>query len=142
MSRLLLDQGSLSSVVLVCVLARFLIATERSTFSWRDKAKLLWRYGYLSPSRTQAAVASLLKTFSQLYDGAWLASVEGGAAPWQTVERLSRALGFEHLTKANARDYFVDEVKASERWVDEMVEGATRVNVTAPLLSRPCEDFE
>jgi len=95
----------------------FLFTTSGS-LGWWDKAKLLWRYGYTSPTRTQAAVASLLAKFQDLYDPAWVR--KNGA--WADVEGLSKGVGFDGLAGETTKEWFEEEVKTSERWVEEMVE--------------------
>ncbi|KAL7412229.1 Prenylcysteine lyase-domain-containing protein [Mrakia frigida] len=98
--------------------------TTSGGLGWWDKAKLLWRYGYASPTRTQAAVASLLAKFKDLYDPEWLN--KNGA--WADVEGLSKGVGFDGLAGETTKEWFEEEVKTSERWVEEMVEAASRVN--------------
>jgi prenylcysteine oxidase/farnesylcysteine lyase len=100
--------------------------TSSSSLGWWDKAKLLWRYGYASPTRTQTAVASLLKKFGDLYDPKWV----GHHGAFGDIESLSETVGFEDLAAETTMEWFTEEVKASERWTEEMVEAATRVNVS------------
>ena len=103
--------------------------TSTAALGWWDKAKLLWRYGYTSPTRTQTAVADLLKKFSKLYDKEWVR--KHGA--FERIEELSEEIGFADLVEETTMEWFTDEIKASERWTGEMVEAATRVNVSPSL---------
>ena len=99
--------------------------TSKSAMGWWDKAKLLWRYGYTSPTRTQTAVKELLHKFGDLYDSKWVR--KHGA--FEHIEKLSEEVGFDDFAAETTMEWFTEEVKASERWTEEMVEAATRVNV-------------
>ena len=104
--------------------SRFVLTTSTS-LGWWEKAKLLWRYGYAAPTRTQAAVDNLVEAFGQMYSAGWIA--ENG--PWETVNGLSQRLGLGEPTAVTGEEWFRDEVHVKGRFVDEMVEAVVRVNV-------------
>lgn len=113
----------------------FLLTTSTS-LGWWEKAKILWRYGYVSPTRTTAAVGRLVDRFGQLYEGKWVRE----NAPWRQIEGLGRTLGLDlggvSPEEVSGEEWFREQVKAGERWTEEMVEAILRVNVRFfPLTS-------
>jgi prenylcysteine oxidase/farnesylcysteine lyase len=105
--------------------SRFVLTTS-SALGWWEKAKLLWRYGYVGPTRTRTAIDGLVASFKQMYDARWVAK----NGPWETIEGLSKRLGLGDPTAVTGEDWFRDEVKVEGRFVDEMVEAVLRVNVS------------
>ncbi|KAF9454994.1 hypothetical protein P691DRAFT_770093 [Macrolepiota fuliginosa MF-IS2] len=82
-------------------------------------AKVLWRYGFTSPKRTQDIVDAMIKKFVGLY------SKE--APKWDDVAHLSSMYGWTELTSSSTMEYLLHQ-GVSRRYISELVEGATRVN--------------
>lgn len=104
---------------------KFLFTSSSS--SWVTSARALLRYGPLSPFRTRRAVSSLLKKFLRLYDPLWLhdRGVVG------SVEDFAEAVGLgREYTTRSGESWAREVVGAGERWVGEVWEGSTRVNVS------------
>lgn len=115
----------------------FLFTTD-GTKGWWGK---IWtgvaafrRYGALSPFRQGRATTALLRKFKRLYDPAWLA--DRGALP--SIEEFARTveLGVE-LTSEKGVDWARGE-KLSDRWISEMIEPSTRVNVSPAVVWTSC----
>ncbi|KAF8167814.1 Prenylcysteine lyase-domain-containing protein [Crassisporium funariophilum] len=86
---------------------------------WWDTAKLLWRYGFLSPKRTETFVRNMIDTFLSLYTK--------DAPKWDSMSTLASALGWTELLNSTTSTYLVSQ-GISEKYVNEVVEAATRVN--------------
>jgi hypothetical protein len=108
----------------------FLFSSPSTFSSWPDKARLLLRYGFSSSSRTQNAVRQLVDKIGRVYEAGFVRRGGGRGGGWGSVEELSQDLGFEELTGMTTRDWFVEKVGTSAKWAEEMVEAATRVNVS------------
>jgi prenylcysteine oxidase/farnesylcysteine lyase len=86
---------------------------------WWQTAKVLWRYGPLSPYRANVIADGMKSKFASLYLPA--------AARWKSVEDLSVHLGWKVLAARTASEHFVD-AGVSRQFTHEMIEAATRVN--------------
>lgn len=101
--------------------------SRRSSTSWWDQTRLWWRYGHKSPSKARAAVQTVTDRLEQAYTAAWAS--KHGAQP--DIEAWNEAVfGRSNLTAISAWEYLVDEVGVGHRWVDEIVESISRVNVS------------
>lgn len=112
---------------------QFLFSTTvaKSRWSgWWDTVAVFRRYGYLSPFRQRTAVAALLKKFARLYDPGWLAN-RGSVA--NVDEFASSADLGADLTSRTGEDWATNVVKAKSRWVSEIMEASTRVNVSPTM---------
>lgn len=98
-----------------------------SLFSgWWDAISAVFRYGPLSPYRTNSAVGSLLKKFALLYNPKFLSEAGAAGTVDEMVERVG--LGREMTMKGGDR-WAMEEVGVGERWMAEIMEGSTRTNV-------------
>ncbi|EPQ61030.1 FAD/NAD P-binding domain-containing protein [Gloeophyllum trabeum ATCC 11539] len=96
------------------------IGGGKSTWSnWLDNLKLLWRYGWSSPQKTQKLVQSMLNRFLTLYTPE--------SPKWDTISNLTLALEWQELLMRTAAEYF-DVHGVSRRFSREIIEAATRVN--------------
>ncbi len=105
----------------------FTTTVEKGRWSgWWDTLAALRRYGALSPYRQRAAVGAIVKKFMRLYDPAWLAN-RGSVA---SVDEFAASADLgQVLTTRTGYDWARNVVKAGARWVDEIMEATTRVNV-------------
>ena len=112
----------------------FLYTTSltHSLFSgWYDTISAIFRYGPLSPYRTNNAVSALLTKFALLYNPKFLS--EQGAAG--TVEEMVERVGLgRDMTMKRADDWAEVEVGVGARWMGEIMEGSTRSNVSTHSL--------
>ncbi|KAF8898341.1 Prenylcysteine lyase-domain-containing protein [Infundibulicybe gibba] len=86
---------------------------------WMDTAKILWRYGITAPRRTNALVADMIKEFLTLY------SPE--SPKWDDIADLAETLGWTKMTQRTTSAFF-EEQGISKKYINELVEGSTRVN--------------
>ncbi|EDR15109.1 uncharacterized protein LACBIDRAFT_300931 [Laccaria bicolor S238N-H82] len=86
---------------------------------WWDTAKVLWRYGFLSPRRTSSLVRDMISRYLTLYT---LKSPR-----WNNMSDLAVHLGWEDLLETSTSSYLVKQ-GVSESYVNELVEASTRVN--------------
>ncbi|KAF8973540.1 Prenylcysteine lyase-domain-containing protein [Flammula alnicola] len=86
---------------------------------WWDTAKLLWRYGFLSPKRTESYVRTMINQFLTLYSSA--------SPKWDSIVDLSAQLGWSEMVNSTTSDYLARQ-GVSQKYVTEVVEAATRVN--------------
>ena len=85
---------------------------------WWDTLKVLWRYGYRSPTTTEALVKDMVSKYVTLY------STTHG---WSRVEELSAMLNFTGLTATDTASYLLSQGVGAP-FIYEFVEAATRVN--------------
>ncbi|KAI0777409.1 FAD/NAD(P)-binding domain-containing protein [Trametes elegans] len=86
---------------------------------WLDKIKLLWRYGYQAPTKTQAIVSTMLERFATLYDST--------GPRWSNISSVVSELGWDEVTARSTSEY-LDSQGIDKRWTRELIEAATRVN--------------
>ncbi|KAG8962365.1 hypothetical protein FRC05_005372 [Tulasnella sp. 425] len=89
------------------------------TGSWWDNLKILWRYGYRSPSKTQALTQQMTDRVLTMYTPS--------LAHWTSIQGLSKALGFANYTTQSGFDLFTSQ-GVRPKFAEEMIEAATRVN--------------
>ncbi|KAI0354058.1 FAD/NAD(P)-binding domain-containing protein [Trametes cingulata] len=100
---------------------QFVLTTGGSSIlsNWFDKIKILWRYGYKAPTKTQALVKDMVDRFLTLYSP--------NAPQWSNISSVVSSLAWEQVTAETAAEYF-DLQGIDRRWTRELVEAATRVN--------------
>ncbi|KAJ3826223.1 Prenylcysteine lyase-domain-containing protein [Lentinula raphanica] len=92
---------------------------------WWDTLKVLWRYGVMSPRRsnslqvTHGLVANMLKQYSTLY------TID--SPKWENITDLAHSLGWTNLIENTGADFFTSN-GVSRQYVFELLEAATRVN--------------
>lgn len=99
-------------------------STSHSIFSgmW-DTLSAAYRYGPLSPYRTNSAVNALLKRFVLLYNPKIMS--DRGAV--RSVEAMADHLGLgAEMTRRKADQWALKTVGVSDKWVGEVMEGTTR----------------
>ncbi|KZT23798.1 FAD/NAD(P)-binding domain-containing protein [Neolentinus lepideus HHB14362 ss-1] len=87
--------------------------------SWWDNLKLLWRYGYSSPTNTQKLVLSMLTRFVTLYTPE--------SPRFENVSSLTTDFQWQELLIRTGAEYF-DVHGISRKFSREIIEAATRVN--------------
>lgn len=103
-------------------------STSKSWWSnWLDTASAIKRYGPLSPLRTKAAVRTLMQRFGNLYNPIWLKEQGSAESVEDFAERVG--LGMEYVTR-RGEEWALGVVKVGTRWMSEIWEGSTRVNVS------------
>ncbi|QRW00032.1 prenylcysteine lyase [Ceratobasidium sp. AG-Ba] len=95
-----------------------LTIAEGGWWGWWYSIKLLWRYGYYSPTKSRSLVKNMIDTYLNLYNP---------HAPHDSVADISASLNFTSLTSATASNYLGSH-GVSQLFVHELVEAATRVN--------------
>ncbi|CDO76404.1 hypothetical protein BN946_scf184937.g18 [Trametes cinnabarina] len=86
---------------------------------WLSKIKILWRYGWKAPTRTQNLVDTMVDRFLPLYSPA--------PPQWSNISSAVSALGWTEAVAETTAEYF-DLHDIDKRWTRELVEAATRVN--------------
>ncbi|KAI0699779.1 FAD/NAD(P)-binding domain-containing protein [Cerioporus squamosus] len=87
--------------------------------NWMDKIKILWRYGYKAPMKTQEIVDTMIGRFLRMY--------EPSAPVWQNASSLLSELDMADVTAQTMAEY-LDLHGVDRRFSRELVEAATRVN--------------
>jgi hypothetical protein len=104
--------------------------------SWWDTIKVVWRYGLMSPKKTQSlqvlplldlysllneqhSVQEMIKQFVTLY------SPE--TAKWDDISDLASSFGWANMVAQTTLQYLVTD-GVSEKYAHEFVEATTRVN--------------
>ncbi|WVR03358.1 hypothetical protein IAU60_000349 [Kwoniella sp. DSM 27419] len=104
--------------------------SDRFPSSWLDSAKLLVRYGPLSPMRTKSHVSALVAKFLKLYDPVYLAR----RGPTGSVEDFAESIGLgSELTTRSGADWARAVVGVKDKWVNEIMGAATRVNYASEI---------
>ncbi|KAL4068392.1 Prenylcysteine lyase-domain-containing protein [Scleroderma yunnanense] len=100
---------------------KFDILLDEGTYSksWWTTLKVLWRYGYSAPVKTQALVKDMIAEYVKLY------TTE--SPRWDDVAHLVEKMGWTDFVNSTTLDYLTEK-GISEKWTREMVESATRVN--------------
>ncbi|TBU28194.1 FAD/NAD(P)-binding domain-containing protein [Dichomitus squalens] len=99
----------------------FVLTTGGGGFysDWLDKIKILWRYGYKAPTKTQALVKSMIDKFVTLY--------EPSPPRWSNITSVANDLEWLEITAQTTAEY-LDSQGIDRRFSRELVEAATRVN--------------
>lgn len=85
---------------------------------WWNTLKIIWKYGYRSPSTTEALVKQMISKFLTLY------STTHG---WSSVAQLATMLNFTELTSIDTANYLLNQGVGAP-FIYEFVEASTRVN--------------
>ncbi|WVO14829.1 hypothetical protein L204_102468 [Cryptococcus depauperatus] len=103
---------------------------QSSDNEWWTTARVLWRYGPLSPYRTKRAVGQMIEKFKQIYNPVFLAQ----RGPVKNIEDFAESLGLgTELTSRTGQNWAKEVVGAGERWISEIMEGSTRVNYASNM---------
>ncbi|TCD60722.1 hypothetical protein EIP91_009628 [Steccherinum ochraceum] len=89
--------------------------------SWWNTLKVVWRYGFRAPTKTQAIVDEMIKRFVTLYGPSF------GVSPWTNVTAVASQLEWTNMVAQTASEY-LDAQGVDRRFTRELVEAATRVN--------------
>ncbi|OSC98850.1 hypothetical protein PYCCODRAFT_1438835 [Trametes coccinea BRFM310] len=87
--------------------------------NWLSKVKILWRYGWRAPTKTQDLVNTMVDRFLRLYSPA--------TPRWSNISSAVSDLEWTEVVAETAAEYF-DLQNIDKRWSRELVEAATRVN--------------
>ncbi|KAF7986244.1 hypothetical protein HWV62_38711 [Athelia sp. TMB] len=98
---------------------QFLLTTGSRFGDWWDTLKVLWRYGYTGPTRTQKIVNEIVAQFVTLYTR--------GSPKWANMSNLATSFGWSDIIAQSTAGY-LDSQGISPKFTREMVEAATRVN--------------
>ncbi|KIJ68794.1 hypothetical protein HYDPIDRAFT_107052 [Hydnomerulius pinastri MD-312] len=101
--------------------SQFVLVMDNSSYtkSWWTTLKLLWRYGYNSPVKTQAIVKNMISRFVGLY------TTE--SPRWDDIADLAAKFEWTDLTNRTTIEHLTAN-GISEQFSRELVEAATRVN--------------
>ncbi|KDQ54837.1 hypothetical protein JAAARDRAFT_37950 [Jaapia argillacea MUCL 33604] len=100
---------------------KFLLTMGGNGFfsGWWSTVKVLWRYGYSSPTKTQTLVKQMIDRFVELYTPE--------SPRWSTISDLADAFQWSDMVSQTTAEY-LDSNGVSKRFSRELVEAATRVN--------------
>lgn len=106
-------------------------SVSHSIFSgWWDTLSAAYRYGPLSPIRTNSAVNAMVKKFALLYNPKVMS--ERGAV--RSTEAMADHIGLgSEMSKKKGDDWALKTVGVGEKWMQEVMEGTTRNVVSSPL---------
>ncbi|KAG8910746.1 hypothetical protein FRC01_006155 [Tulasnella sp. 417] len=96
------------------------------TGSWWDNLKILWRYGYSSPSKTQTLTQQMIDRVLTMYTPT--------LPSWASIPGLLKDLGFSDYTAQSGFDVFTSQ-GVSQKFAQEMIEAATRVNYAQDITT-------
>ncbi|KAI0764680.1 FAD/NAD(P)-binding domain-containing protein [Fomes fomentarius] len=108
--------------------SEFVIKASGDKFysGWLSKLKILLRYGYQAPQRTQAVVDSMVDNILSLYDQS--------PQVFHNISSLALSLGWTEIAAQTALQYLRSN-KVDDRWSFEFVEAITRLNYGQACLS-------
>ncbi|KAI0683527.1 Prenylcysteine lyase-domain-containing protein [Earliella scabrosa] len=86
---------------------------------WITKLKILWRYGYNAPQRTQALVDKMISSILRMYDSA--------PPVFNSITSLATLLGWTEVADKTSLEYLRSQ-EVDDRWSLEFVEAITRIN--------------
>ncbi|KAI6136960.1 Prenylcysteine lyase-domain-containing protein [Pisolithus sp. B1] len=100
---------------------KFNIVLNEGTYSksWWTTLKVLWRYGYSAPMKTQSVVKNMIADYISLYTAA--------SPRWDDIAGLVERMNWTDFVNSTTLEYLSSKGIA-EKWSREMVEAATRVN--------------
>ncbi|KAG9049768.1 hypothetical protein FS837_009184 [Tulasnella sp. UAMH 9824] len=96
------------------------------TGGWWDNLKILWRYGYRSPSRSQTLTQQMIDRVLTMYTPT--------LPRWTSIQGLVKDLGFTNYTAQSGLDVFTSH-GVSQKFAEEMIEAATRVNYAQDITT-------
>lgn len=120
----------------VCVVLPIINFCVQYNGGWWDTAKMLWRYGYLSPKRTetlyentlycpilrylfQNSVQNVIKKFLSFYSR--------DSPKWENISKLANVLNWAPIVNTTTEEYLLTQ-GVSQKYIGEIVEAATRDN--------------
>jgi len=95
------------------------MGAEGTWSSWLNNIKLLWRYGYWSPTTVEKIVRTMIDKIVTLY--------EPDARKWSSIEELNVALNWTELVSQTGSEFFQSR-GVSQLFTNEFIEAMTRVN--------------
>jgi prenylcysteine oxidase/farnesylcysteine lyase len=100
---------------------QFLLTTSGGGYlsDWWNTLKVIWRYGFSAPTRTQNIVKAMIDQFVQLYTPE--------APRWDNISSLASSFGWTDMVAQTTAEY-LDTHGVSPKFTQEFVEAATRVN--------------
>ncbi|KAG8220136.1 Prenylcysteine lyase-domain-containing protein [Butyriboletus roseoflavus] len=100
---------------------KFVLVMDDSSYykSWWTTLKVLWRYGYTAPAKTQTLVQNMVSRFVGLY------TTE--SPRWVDVVDLATTFKWAEVANSTCIDYLTAN-GVSELFAQEMVDASTRVN--------------
>ncbi|KAI6005036.1 Prenylcysteine lyase-domain-containing protein [Pisolithus orientalis] len=100
---------------------KFDIVLNEGTYtkSWWTTLKVLWRYGYSAPVKTQSIVKNMIAEYLSLYTAT--------SHRWDGIADLVEKMNWTDFVNSTTLEYLSSKGVA-EKWSREMVEAATRVN--------------
>ncbi|KAG8908357.1 hypothetical protein FRB99_007284 [Tulasnella sp. 403] len=93
---------------------------------WWDNVKILWRYGYSSPTKARALVAKMIEDLLVAYTPT--------LPHWKSVHELGEALGFSQFTSETGYEYYTRQ-GVSDKFTKELIEIGSRVNYAQDITS-------
>ncbi|KAK7689579.1 hypothetical protein QCA50_007371 [Cerrena zonata] len=100
---------------------QFVMITSGGRFGrWWDTAKVLWRYGWNAPTKTQALVTNMINKFLSLYSWEY-------SSPFHNMTEVINDMEWTPYVSQTTSEFF-DLQGVYKLWTREMIEGATRVN--------------
>lgn len=104
----------------------FVFVLDRDLVSYKDYAKLIWRYGILAPYRTMSLMKATVARFLQLYDAPHF--------PFASLSRVVQDLDLLAATAATGAEFLAaNGVKRGALFAQEVVQASTRVNYAVDL---------
>ena len=91
---------------------------------WWNTAKLLWRYGFTAPIRTQNLMKSTTGKFFKMYDAPHF--------PFRDLSQVVYNVGLTGVTAVTGEEY-LKENKVGESFGWELIQASTRVNYAQNL---------
>ncbi|KAI7238694.1 hypothetical protein KC330_g2343, partial [Hortaea werneckii] len=102
-----------------------LLYQQTTTKTWWENAKLIWKYGLLSPLRTQSLQKSTITSFLHLYSSPTF--------PFHTLTHAVEQVGLlPGATNVSGEEYLQTH-GVGEKFAREVVQAATRVNYAQNL---------
>ncbi|KAF8557352.1 FAD/NAD(P)-binding domain-containing protein [Imleria badia] len=101
--------------------SKFVLVMDNVSYykSWWTTLKILWRYGYTAPVKTQKLVENLISRFVRLYTAE--------SPRWDDVADLATTFEWDEMSNSTCIDH-LNANGVSELFAQEMVNAATRVN--------------
>jgi prenylcysteine oxidase/farnesylcysteine lyase len=100
------------------------VLTQTGSSGWWDLAKLVWRYGPLSPWRVNGLVKAMIGRFLRLY--------EPGVFPFTNIGETALEIGLLELSGVTGEELMKTK-GISRKFYWEVVQAATRVNYAQNL---------
>ncbi|KAI5202888.1 putative prenylcysteine lyase [Aureobasidium subglaciale] len=99
------------------------VYTQASGGSWRDTAKLFWKYG-LAPLKTVNLMKATVGKFLKMYDEPYF--------PWKSLSQVAYDLGLTDAT-AFTGEQFLEKNGIGKQFAQDIIQASTRVNYAQNL---------